>query len=62
MHNGIFVTLDEVIEFFDKGGGKGNTALKTLGLNDKEKTYLKRFLTEALNGEDLVIRYPKVPQ
>ena len=62
MHNGIFVTLDEVIEFFDKGGGKGNTALKPLGLNDKEKTYLKRFLTEALNGEDLVIRYPKVPQ
>ena len=27
MHNGIFQTLDEVIEFFDKGGGSGNTAL-----------------------------------
>ena len=62
MHNGIFATLDEVIEFFDRGGGKGNTALKPLGLNNKEKTYLERFLTEALNGEDLVIRYPKVPQ
>jgi cytochrome c peroxidase len=62
MHNGIFATLDEVIGFFDKGGGKGNTALKPLGLNDREKTYLKRFLTEALSGEDLVIRYPKVPQ
>lgn len=61
MHNGIFATLDAVIEFFDKGGGKGNTALKPLGLDDKEKTYLKTFLTEALTGEDLVIRYPKVP-
>jgi cytochrome c peroxidase len=61
MHNGIFATLDAVIEFFDKGGGKGNTALKPLGLNDNEKTYLKTFLTEALSGEDFILRYPKVP-
>ena len=61
MHNGIFATLDAVIEFFDKGGGKGNTALKPLGLDDKEKTYLKTFLAEALTGEDIAIRYPKVP-
>ncbi len=62
MHNGIFATLDEVIEFFDQGGGKGNTALKPLGLSDIEKTQLKKFLAEALSGEDLVIRYPKIPQ
>jgi cytochrome c peroxidase len=61
MHNGIFATLDEVIEFFDKGGGRGNTALKPLGLNGQEKTSLKAFLAEALAGEDLIIRYPKVP-
>src|SRR5512143_417261 len=41
MHNGIFPTLDDVIEFYDKGGGKGNTALKPLGLSTKEKQYLK---------------------
>ncbi|MGE5174200.1 MAG: cytochrome-c peroxidase, partial [Betaproteobacteria bacterium] len=62
MHNGIFATLDEVIDFFDKGGGKGNTALKSLGLNDKEKKYLKAFLVEGMTGEEIVFQYPKVPQ
>ena len=61
MHNGIFPTLDDVIEFFDKGGGKGNTALKPLGLTDKEKKYLKTFLVEALSGETTPFEYPKVP-
>jgi len=61
MHNGIFATLDEVIEFFNKGGGKGNTALKPLGLSPEEKQALKTFLLESLSGEDLVIRYPVIP-
>lgn len=37
MHNGVFKTLDEVIEFFNQGGGDGNTALKPLGLSADEK-------------------------
>ncbi len=61
MHNGIFHTLDEVIEFFDRGGGKGNTALKPLGLSIQEKKSLMAFLTEALTGEEITIQYPKVP-
>ena len=61
MHNGIFHTLDEIIEFFDQGGGKGNTALKPLKLSVKEKMQLKAFLAEALTGEEIAIRYPKVP-
>jgi cytochrome c peroxidase len=61
MHNGIFATLDEVIEFFNKGGGKGNTALKPLELSPEEKQALKTFLVESLSGEDLVIRYPVIP-
>jgi cytochrome c peroxidase len=61
MHNGIFATLDEVIDFFDRGGGIGNKVLQPLGLNNKEKKYLKAFLVEALTGEDFVIQYPKVP-
>jgi len=61
MHNGIFVTLDEVIEFFDKGGGKGNTALKPLGLSASEKAALKAFLIEALSGDEVVVRMPEVP-
>jgi len=61
MHNGVFPTLDEVIEFFNSGGGKGNRHLKPLGLNDDEKKQLKTFLVEALAGEDLAITYPEVP-
>ncbi len=61
MHNGIFVTLDEVIDFFNEGGGKGNAAIKPLGLTDKEKKYLKAFLAEALTGEPAAFEYPKIP-
>ncbi len=61
MHNGIFQTLDEVIEFFDQGGGKGNTALKPLNLSAEEKRQLKIFLVEALTGEETAFPYPKVP-
>lgn len=61
MHNGIFATLDEVIDFFDQGGGKGNTALKPLGLTASEKAELKAFLVEALSGEEFVVRMPEVP-
>lgn len=61
MHNGIFATLEDVIDFFDKGGGKGNQALKPLGLSTAEKAFLKTFMVEALSGEDIVLQYPKVP-
>lgn len=61
MHNGIFATLDEVIDFLNKGGGKGNTALKPLGLSKEEQRYLKAFLNEALSGDDIAIKYPVVP-
>lgn len=61
MHNGIFGTLDEVIDFFDRGGGKGNTVLRPLKLTHKEKKYLKTFLIEALSGEVVPFEYPKVP-
>ena len=61
MHNGVFETLDQVIDFFDRGGGEGNTALKPLGLTAEEKKDLKIFLTEALTGEELVIKFPEIP-
>jgi cytochrome c peroxidase len=61
MHNGIFETLDQVIEFFDRGGGKGNTALKPLKLSPAEKKQLTAFLVEALSGEDAPFTFPKVP-
>lgn len=61
MHNGIFKNLDEVIDFFNKGGGKGNKVLKSLNLTDDEKKSLKTFLVEALSGEDLNIKPPEIP-
>lgn len=61
MHNGIFKTIDEVIDFFDKGGSQGNKILRPLGLSTEEKGYLKIFLLEALTGEDIVIKYPQIP-
>lgn len=61
MHNGIFQTLDDVIEFFDRGGGPGNKVLTPLKLSKKEKAQLKTFLIEALTGEDVVIRAPALP-
>jgi cytochrome c peroxidase len=61
MHNGIFVTLDEVIDFFNQGGGPNNTVLKSLGLNAEEKKDLKIFLVEALTGDDIELIYPRVP-
>jgi cytochrome c peroxidase len=61
MHNGVFETLDDVIDFFNRGGGEGNTALKPLGLSDDEKRYLRIFLTEALAGEEITIKFPEIP-
>lgn len=61
MHNGVFQTLDDVIEFFNKGGGKGNRVLKPLGLAEEEKNSLKAFLVEALAGEEIAIKYPAIP-
>ena len=61
MHNGIFETLDEVIEFFDQGGGSGNTVLKPLGLDPAEKKALKTFLVEGLTGESVTYPFPRVP-
>jgi len=60
MHNGIFATLDEVIEFLDAGGGKGNKELSPLNLSTEEKGQLKRFLEEGLSGEIPEFRYPKM--
>jgi len=61
MHNGVFSTLEEVIDFFDKGGGMGNTVLKPLGLTPEEKRYMKTFLVDSLKSNDIIMKYPVVP-
>ena len=61
MHNGVFETLENVIDFMDQGGGPGNTVLKPLHLNDAEKRDLKVFMVEALSGDDISMSTPKIP-
>lgn len=64
MHNGVFETVDDVIEFFNTGGGddKNKTPLLApLNLSDVEKHALKAFLLEALKGDVTVVKMPDVP-
>ena len=53
MHNGVFATLGEVVDFYDAGGGADpakDPRLKPLGLVPSEKADLIAFL-EALSGD-----------
>lgn len=61
MHNGIYATLSEVIDFFDAGGGPGNTLLQPLHLEPAEKEQLRLFLEEGLTGKPVAFTYPKIP-
>jgi cytochrome c peroxidase len=62
MHNGVFDTLEEVIDFYNGGAGPKNRAgLEPLGLSAEGKHALKTFLTEALTGDDFVVTLPEIP-
>ena len=64
MHNGALKTIDEVIDFFDRGGGddpKKSPLLRPLGLSKEEKEALREFLATGLSGEVTEIRPPAVP-
>lgn len=59
MHNGTLATLDDVIDFYDKGGGAGSE-LKALNLSASEKKALKAFLL-SLSGDQIEIKDPGQP-
>ena len=61
MHNGIFASLDDVITFYDAGGGAGNSVLKPLGLTDTDKTDLIAFLEAMSMDEPLLMQPPELP-
>jgi cytochrome c peroxidase len=63
MHDGAFKTLEEVVDFLDKGGGTNanlSPLIKPLGLSAEEKTDLIVFL-KTLSGEPLKMPIPKLP-
>ena len=63
MHDGVFNTLEEVVAFYDAGGGNvpGKSPLmRPLNLTEKERRALVAYL-EALTDPGPPIRPPKVP-
>lgn len=71
MHNGFFWTLEEVIDFYNDGGGEDQIVinfdhatktelLKPLGLTEEEKAHLLAFL-ESLSGEEILMDVPQLP-
>jgi cytochrome c peroxidase len=64
MHNGVLATLQDVIEFYDRGGGphpNRSPLLKPLGLTASDKQALGEFL-RALTGETVVVEPPALPE
>ena len=63
MHNGVFKTLVEVIDFYDIGGGKNpnlDIQMKPLNLTSKEKENLIEFL-KTLTGKLPEVEVPSLP-
>ena len=71
MHNGSFFDFDEVVDFYNDGGGSNeftdgtmgknkSPLLKPLGLSDEEKADLVAFL-ESLSGDEIKMATPKLP-
>lgn len=63
MHNGVFATLEQVVEFYDRGGGKHpnkDATLKPLKLTAAEKKNLVSFL-RALTGDPPNVPEPALP-
>ena len=64
MHNGVFGTLEEVVEFYNQGGGDDpnkDSLLTRLNLTQDEKASLVTFM-ESLCGDELVMEDPILPE
>jgi cytochrome c peroxidase len=64
MHNGALGTLEEVIDFYDRGGGDDpgkSPMLRPLGLSREEKESLREFLATGLSGRMPETRAPVLP-
>ena len=64
MHNGAFLTLEEVVDFYNRGGGdikEKDPLLRPLNLTADEKAVLIAFL-ESLSGEPIRMTPPELPK
>ncbi|SHF20147.1 cytochrome c peroxidase [Ruegeria intermedia] len=66
MHNGMLETLEDVVEFYNQGGGENEFSenksplIQPLGLTEQEKADLVAFL-KSLSGEEILIEEPDLP-
>ncbi len=60
MHNGRFATLEEVVEFYDRGGDFPNSEISPLGLTTQQKEDLLAFLRRPLTDPRLAQELPPV--
>lgn len=64
MHNGAFFTLEEVVDFYNQGGGDDlnkSPLLKPLGLSDVDKQELLAFMESLSMTQPLTLVAPKLP-
>ncbi len=64
MHNGVFRTLEEVVAFYDLGGGNDphkSKVMRPLGLTKQEKKDLVAFLVSLSSDEPILVERPEMP-
>lgn len=64
MHNGVFATLEQVVDFYDRGGGQAQNKsplVKALGLTAQEKQDLVAFLESLSMDQPLLMDAPELP-
>jgi cytochrome c peroxidase len=65
MHNGVFKTLGQVVDFYNQGGGKDDplvNELKPLGLSDGEKKDVVAFLESLSSAKPVTVKAVKIPE
>lgn len=65
MHNGVFFTLEEVIDFYDQGAGNDpskSPLMKPLGLTAEDKKALLAFLESLSSSEPIIVEAPALPE
>jgi cytochrome c peroxidase len=65
MHNGVFATLAEVVDFYNRGGGRDDPladALKPLGLGAEEKKDLIAFLESLSSATPVTVEAVDIPK
>ncbi|MBC8515575.1 cytochrome-c peroxidase [bacterium] len=64
MHNGVFGSLEEVVDFYDSGGGQGinkSPLMRPLNLTGEEKSDLIAFLHTLSPAEPILMGVPTLP-